>query len=85
VVAAPKTDAKQARQDRRAIEKEMSRIERAIAKLDDAERDLHGQMASAATDHARLADLNRALQDSERRKADLEDEWMRLATDIEGG
>jgi ATP-binding cassette subfamily F protein uup len=81
--AAPKTDAKQARQDRRAIEKEMSRIERAIAKLDEAERDLHGQMASAATDHAKLADLNRALQDSERRKADLEDEWMKLAAALD--
>ena len=81
--AAPNADAKQARQDRRAIEKEMSRIERAIAKLDEAERDLHGQMASAATDHAKLTDLNRALQDSERRKADLEDEWMKLAAALD--
>ena len=81
--AAPKTDAKQARQDRRAIEKEMSRIERAIAKVDEAERDLHGQMANAATDHAKLIDLNRALQDSERRKADLEDEWMKLAAALD--
>jgi len=82
--AAPKTDAKQARQDRRAIEKEMSRIERAIAKLDEAERDLHGQMASAVTDHVKLTDLNRALQESERRKADLEDDWMRLAAELGG-
>ena len=59
-------------------------VERAIAKLDDTERGLHEQMAEAATDHARLADLNRELQESERRKAELEDEWMRLATDLEG-
>ena len=84
VSVAPKTDAKQARQDRRALEKEMSRIERAIAKLDEAERDLHRQMASAATDHAKLTDLNRALQESERRKADLEDDWMRLAAELGG-
>ena len=62
----------------------MSRIERAIAKLDEAERDLHRQMASAATDHAKLTDLNRALQESERRKADLEDDWMRLAAELGG-
>ena len=39
-------------------------------------------MAQAATDHARLIDLNRDLQDADRRKADLEDEWMRLAADL---
>lgn len=82
--AAPKVNAKQAKQDRRAIEKEMSRVERAIAKIDDAERALHEQMAEAATDHARLADLNRELQESGQRKAELEDEWMRLAGDLDG-
>ncbi len=82
--AAPKVTAKQQRLDQRALAKEMARIERAIAKLDDTERGLHEQMAEAATDHARLADLNRELQESERRKAELEDEWMRLATDLEG-
>ena len=81
---APKVNAKQAKQDRRAIEKEMARVERAIAKIDDVERDLHEQMAQAATDHTRLADLNRELQESGQRKADLEDEWMRLAAEVEG-
>lgn len=84
VDAAPKIDAKQAKQDRRAIEKEMARVERAIAKVDEAERALHEQMAEAATDHSRLSDLNRELQESGQRKADLEDEWMRLAADLEG-
>ena len=84
VEAAPKINAKQAKQDRRAIEKEMARVERAIAKVDEAERALHEQMAEAATDHARLADLNRELLESSQRKADLEDEWMRLAADLEG-
>ena len=84
VDAAPKVNAKQAKQDRRAIEKEMARVERAIAKVDEAERALHEQMAEAATDHARLADLNRELHESGQRKAALEDEWMQLATDLEG-
>lgn len=82
--ASPTVTAKQQRQDQRALAKEMARIERAIAKLDDTERGLHEQMAEAATDHARLADLNRDLQETEQRKGELEDEWMRLAADLEG-
>ena len=82
--APPKAPAKQQRLDQRAIAKEMAKLERAIAKLDQVESSLHEQMAGAATDHTLLADLNRQLQDAERRKSDLEDEWMRLATDLEG-
>jgi ATP-binding cassette subfamily F protein uup len=82
--APPKVAAKQQRQDQRAVAKEMTKIERAIAKLDDAERGLHEQMAEAATDHSRLADLNRELQETQIRKAELEDEWMRLAAELEG-
>jgi ATP-binding cassette subfamily F protein uup len=62
----------------------MTRIERAIAKVDDTERNLHEQMAEAATDHSRLADLNRELQETQISKSKLEDEWMRLAADLEG-
>ncbi|MGI9197754.1 MAG: ATP-binding cassette domain-containing protein, partial [Candidatus Nanopelagicales bacterium] len=74
---------KQAKADQRALAKEMARVERAIAKLEDAQRVHHEQMAEAATDHARLADLNRELLDSERRKSELEDEWMQLAADLD--
>ena len=76
---APKVTAKQQRLDQRAAAKEMAKLERAIAKLDDEARSLHERMAVAATDHAALADLNRELQDNERRKAELEEEWLRLA------
>jgi len=82
--AAPKVTAKQQRLDQRAITKEMAKLERAIAKLDEAERSLHDQMAEAATDHSRLSDLNRQLQDTQLRKSEFEDEWMRLAADLEG-
>jgi predicted nucleic acid-binding Zn-ribbon protein len=41
-------------------------------------------MAEAATDHSRLADLNRELRETQIRKAELEDEWMRLAAELEG-
>jgi ATP-binding cassette subfamily F protein uup len=76
--------AKQQRQDQRTLTKEMTKIERAIAKVDDTERSLHEQMAEAATDHSRLADLNRELRETQIRKAELEDEWMRLAAELEG-
>jgi ATP-binding cassette subfamily F protein uup len=84
VDAPPKVTAKQQRQDQRTLTKEMTKIERAIAKVDDTERSLHEQMAEAATDHSRLADLNRELRETQIRKAELEDEWMRLAAELEG-
>ena len=74
---------KQARSDMRALAQDVARIERAIVKIDDAQRDLHQRMADAASDHALLSDLNRELQESERRKGELEDEWMRLSADLE--
>lgn len=82
--APAKVTAKQQRLDRRAMAKEMTRIERAIAKIDDTERSLHEQMIGAATDHARLAELNAELQEVGQRKAELEDEWMLLAADLDG-
>jgi ATP-binding cassette subfamily F protein uup len=84
VDAPPKVTAKQQRQDQRTLTKEMTKIERAIAKVDDTERSLHEQMAEAATDHSRLADLNRELRETQIRKAELEDEWMSLAAELEG-
>jgi ATP-binding cassette subfamily F protein uup len=80
----PMATSKQQRLDQRAIAKEMAKLERAIGKFDEQARSLHERMAAAATDHAALADLNRELQDNERRKADLEEEWLRLAAELEG-
>ena len=81
--ASPGAVRKQARSDQRALSKEMARIERAIAKIDATQQDLHQQMADAATDHERLTNLNRELLDSERRKGDLEAEWMELAATLD--
>ena len=65
----------------RARSKELARIERALAKAEEAQRALHDQMADAATDHELLADLNRQLQEAERQTAALEEEWLLLADD----
>lgn len=77
--ATPGAQRKQAMADRRAIEKELSRLERAIARVDDEQAVLHQHMADAATDHERLTALNRDLQDSERKKSELEAQWMESA------
>ena len=80
VESTPGARRKQARSEERAVAKEMARIERAMATLEDIVRALHEQMADAATDHGRLADLHRELLETERRRTKLEEEWLSLAT-----
>jgi len=63
----------------RARAKELSRIERALAKSEESERSLHDQMAQAANDHERLTDLNRELIAAQQRTAALEEEWLAQA------
>lgn len=63
----------------RARAKELSRIERALAKSEELERSLHDQMAQAANDHERLTDLNRELIAAQQRTAALEEEWLAQA------
>ena len=65
--------------EQRALGKEVARIERAIAKLEDQERVIHDQMAVDVADHARLADLNRELLELGKRKQALEAEWLVVA------
>ena len=65
--------------DLRARAKELTRIERALAKAEAAQRALHDEMADAATDHERLSQLNRDLIAAERRTAELEEEWLIVA------
>ncbi len=44
--------------DGRAARKEMSRLERQLAKIDEREKKLHAQMAEHATDFAKIAELD---------------------------
>jgi ATP-binding cassette subfamily F protein uup len=65
--------------DRRSIEKEVSRIERSIAKLDEREAAIHAAMVEQSADHERLSDLNRELHGLRESKADLEAAWLEAA------
>ncbi len=62
--------------ERRALEKEVARIERTLAKLEDTERTIHEAMAERAADHEELVRLNRELQDVARRREELEGSWL---------
>jgi len=69
--------------DSRAARKELSRVEREIARLDRRGTQLTAEMADKAADFAAVADLDaqlRALQDE---KAALEDTWLELSEALE--
>ncbi|MEE2034809.1 ATP-binding cassette domain-containing protein, partial [Rhodococcus chondri] len=66
----------------RASRKELSRLERAIAKLDDREAKLHLQLADAATDPERLQKLDAELRQVVAEKESAEEQWMELAEEL---
>ncbi|WP_278313345.1 ABC-F family ATP-binding cassette domain-containing protein [Lolliginicoccus levis] len=63
----------------RAAQKEMSRLERAIAKLDKQQATLHEKLAAAATDPERAMELHTELRARETEQAELEEKWLELA------
>ncbi len=67
----------------RAARKEVARLEREIDKLAARETALHGQMASAATDHVRLRELQAELAAVTTQREELEGEWMDSAEALE--
>ncbi|MGW5455072.1 ABC-F family ATP-binding cassette domain-containing protein [Nocardia sp. NPDC003979] len=69
--------------DRRAARKELSRLERSIAKLDEREQKLHTALADAATDPDKLVKLNTELKEVVAEKEAAEERWMELAESAE--
>ncbi|TCN54805.1 ATP-binding cassette subfamily F protein uup [Rhodococcus sp. SMB37] len=67
----------------RAARKELSRLERAIAKLDERESKLHVQLADAATDPERLQKLDAELRQVVADKEAAEEQWMELADTLD--
>lgn len=65
--------------DRRAARKELSRLERTIAKLDEREQKLHVALADAATDPDKLVKLGGELKEVVAEKEAAEERWMELA------
>ena len=68
----------------RAARKEAGRLERRMLKLDADEKQLHEQLAAAATDYARAAELDARLRAVQAEKVQVEDEWL-VATELAEG
>ena len=64
--------------DSRAAKKELSRVEREIARLDKKERELHVALAAAAADVGKAAALDEQLRGVHAEKVVLEDSWLEL-------
>ncbi|GAA0945400.1 ABC-F family ATP-binding cassette domain-containing protein [Actinocorallia libanotica] len=61
------------------VQKELDRLERRLDKLAQREERLHADMAGAATDHARLMELDGELKAVLAEKDEVEMEWLELA------
>ena len=75
--AAPKAAASAA--DARAAKKELTRIERRWAQIEAAEKDLHEQLATHASDYAKVAELDGTLRELAAERGALEEEWLAAA------
>jgi ATP-binding cassette subfamily F protein uup len=68
----------------RAARKEIQRLERSMERLGERERDLHAQMIAAATDHERLAGLQREILTVTAEREAAETAWLELSEQLEG-
>ncbi|GAB3450339.1 ABC-F family ATP-binding cassette domain-containing protein [Streptomonospora sediminis] len=62
--------------ERRSVQKEIQRIDRRLDRITTREGELHEQMAQAADDYARLADLDSELKTLQAEKEELEELWL---------
>ena len=63
----------------RAAKKELARLERQIAKLEQREAQLHEQLATHATDYEKVSTLDAELRAVRAERAQTEESWLELA------
>lgn len=68
--------------DLRAAKKEMQKLERQIAKLDEKESKLHARLAEHAADFSKVAELDAQLRGVREEKEELEMSWLELAEQV---
>jgi ATP-binding cassette subfamily F protein uup len=68
----------------RAARKAAARLERRLEKLTAEEERLHGELAAAATDHARVLELDERLRAVLAEKEQVESDWLEAAEVAEG-
>jgi ABC transport system ATP-binding/permease protein len=66
----------------RAGQKELTRLERQIARLAGAEARLAGELADSGSDYEKLLELGAELRSVEQERAGLEERWLKVAEDI---
>jgi ATP-binding cassette subfamily F protein uup len=69
------------RLDERQRGKDLQRLEKLMQRLDKKERQLHEELAAAATDATEVMRLDAALRDVMAEKITTEESWLELATD----
>ena len=80
-VAAARVETANARAVGQAGRKEIARLERQIVKLDAREAQLHDELATHATDYARVSELDAELSRVVADKESAENAWLELSTD----
>ncbi|HET9073019.1 MAG TPA: ABC-F family ATP-binding cassette domain-containing protein [Solirubrobacteraceae bacterium] len=68
----------------RAARKEITRLERELARAEAREQALQEEMAAAAADHVRLAELSAEMRGATLTRESLEEEWLELSAALEG-
>jgi ABC transport system ATP-binding/permease protein len=65
--------------DSRAAKKELARLERSLAKLDEQAKRLHGEMAAQSTDYTKITTLDEQLRGISAERERIEEAWMLAA------
>jgi ATP-binding cassette subfamily F protein uup len=73
-----------ARKETRRLERELARLERALERLAEREGALREEMDANATDHARLSELQVALEALHGEREQVEGEWLQTSEALEG-
>ncbi|MEV4618083.1 ABC-F family ATP-binding cassette domain-containing protein [Asanoa sp. NPDC049573] len=67
----------------RAARKDLTRLERAVSRLTEREAALHDELATHATDYAKVADLDARLREVRAERERAEEEWLALAEQVD--
>jgi ATP-binding cassette subfamily F protein uup len=69
--------------DTRQARKDLARIERRLEKIGTSEAKLHANLAEHSSDHEKVLALDAELRELTQERADLEEQWLRLAAEAD--
>ena len=75
----PAADGKSAAARQRAVQKELTRLERQLSRIADTEAKLNVALAENAADYERLIELGARLREVQQERAEVEERWLTLA------